>query len=135
MGKRKNLTNDIRPAEIYMTSRQYAAIKKQHPNISFEIKDKRIAKQLLDYSFIREEYIIVPEEYRLNDKVLSQYVRKSTGKYLLTIKGEYYLDYRKQYNVNYFKNEFRAWITLIIAIAGFALSVYSIYLSQLTNVK
>lgn len=88
MGKKKPII-EIHPDQIYMTSEQYKAIKKQYPGIPFEIKDRRVAKQLLNYSFIRENMKIVFEEYYLDGKVLSRPIIKSTGKYFLTSKGEY----------------------------------------------
>lgn len=62
-------------------------------------------------------------------------VIEETGKYILTTEGEYYLDYRKSKDKTHHMNEIRAWITLVIAIAGLGLSIYSIYLSQITDIK
>lgn len=126
MGKRKNSTIDIHPDQIYVTSEQYKAIKNQHPSIPFEIKDRRVAKQLLNHSFIKEEKKRVYEEYCLDDKVLSRCIEKKTGKYLLTTEGEYYLDYRKKENKHCISNEIKTWIplvTAIISILGFSYTV------------
>lgn len=60
---------------------------------------------------------------------------EETGKYILNTEGEYYLDYRKNKDKSNRMNEIRVWITFAMSIAGLGLSIYSIYLSQIVNIK
>lgn len=120
---------DIHPEEYYVTSEQYKAIKNKKRNVPFEIKDESIAQQLLMISLIKKEERRIHKEHNEDDDDWSPIIEK-TGKYILTTEGEYYLDYRKSSDKTHRMNEIRAWITLAIAIAGFGLSVYSIYLTK-----
>ena len=126
---------EIHPEKIYVTSEQYKAIKSQKHKKPFHIEDEDIANALLISSLIKKEEVMVNENAIDEDGDLPLPIYKSTGRYLLTPDGEYYIDYRKNKNRNNFKNEFRAWVTLVIAIAGLALSVYSIYLTKLAAIK
>lgn len=125
---------DIHPEEYYVTSEQYKAIKNRKSKIPFEIKDESVAQQLLMISFVKKEERRIHREHDEDDDDWSPIIEE-TGKYILTTEGKYYLDYRKSKDKTRLLNEIRAWITLAIAIAGLGLSIYSIYLSQITNIK
>lgn len=126
---------DIHPEEIYVTSEQYKAIKHRKSHKPFVIKNKKVANALIICSLIEEDEIIINEDEvdENGDYVLPRHAY--TGKYLLTPEGEYYLDYRQNENKAHFATEFRAWLTLAITLAGLVLSIYSIYLNQLSNIK
>lgn len=126
--------SDIHPDQIYVTSKQYKVIKGKKSNKPFKIKNVEIAQQLIILSLVKKEEKRKHREYKTNDEEWEP-LFEETGKYLLTPEGEYYIDYRMKQQKSHFWNEFRAWITLIIAIAGFALSVYSIYLSHFAGIK
>ncbi len=126
--------SDIHPEEYYVTVKQYKAIKNKKSDVPFEIKDKLVAQQLLMISLVKKEEKRIHREHSKDDDDWSPII-KETGKYILTTEGEYYLDYRKSKDKTHRMNEIRAWITLVIAIAGLGLSIYSIYLSQITNIK
>lgn len=126
--------SDIHPEEYYVTSKQYKAIKNKKSKVPFEIKDESVAQQLIMISLVKKEERRIHREHNENDNDWSPTI-KETGKYILTTEGEYYLDYRKSKDKTHHMNEIRAWITLAIAIAGLGLSIYSIYLNQLTNIK
>ncbi len=126
--------SDIHPEEYYVTAKQYKAIKNKKSKVPFEIKDESVAQQLLMISFVKKEERRIHREHNEDDDDWSPIVEE-TGKYILTTEGEYYLDYRKSKDKTHCMNEIRAWITLVIAIAGLGLSIYSIYLSQITNIK
>lgn len=129
-----NAITDIQPEEFYVTSEQYKAIKNKKSNVPFEIKDKAVAQQLLMISLVKKEERRIHREHYEDDDDWSPIIEE-TGKYILSTEGEYYLDYRKSKDKTHRLNEIRAWITLAIAIAGLGLSIYSIYLSQITNIK
>lgn len=126
--------SDIHPEEYYVTTKQYKAIKNRKSKVPFEIKDESVAKQLLMISLIKKEEKRIHKDHNEGYDDWSPTIEE-TGKYILTTEGEYYLDYRKSKDKTYRLNEIRAWITLVIAIAGLGLSIYSIYLSQITNIK
>lgn len=123
--------SDIHPEELYVTSEQYKAIKGKKPKTAFKIKNETIAQQLLLISLVKKEEKKI---HREEDDDWNPIIEE-TGKYILTIAGEYYLDYCKNNNKDHRLNEIRAWITLVIAIAGLGLSAFSIYLSQIANAK
>lgn len=125
---------DIHPEQIYVTSKQYNAIKYNKHNKPFKIKDESIAQQLILLSLIKKEEIRIHREHEDDEDGWNPIIEQ-TGKYLLTPEGEYYLDYRRNNDRNHLLNEIRAWVTLAIAILGLVLSVYSIYLNQIANVK
>lgn len=126
--------SDIHPEEYYVTSKQYKAIKNKKSKVPFEIKDGSVAQQLLMISLVKKEERRIHREHNEEDDDWYPII-ENTGKYILTIEGEYYLDYRKSKDKTHYMNEIRAWITLAIAVAGLGLSIYSIYLSQITNIK
>lgn len=126
--------SDIHPEDYYVTSKQYKAIKNKKSNVPFKIKDESVAQQLLMISLVTKEEKRIHRDHNEDDDDWSPIIEE-TGKYILTTEGEYYLDYRKSKDKTHRMNEIRAWITLAIAIAGLGLSIYSIYLSQITNIK
>lgn len=125
---------DIHPEKLYVTSEQYKTFKNKRPRLPFEIKNESIAQQLIIIGLIKKEEKKIHIEHK-NDSEDWGTIFEETGKYILTPEGEYYLDYRKNKDKTHRLNEIRAWITLIIAIAGFCLSVYSIYLNHIANIK
>ena len=126
--------SDIHPEEYYVTAKQYKAIKNKKSKVPFEIKDESVAQQLLMISLVKKEERRIHREHNEEDDDWYPVIEE-TGKYILTTEGEYYLDYRKSKDKTHHMNEIRAWITLVIAIAGLGLSIYSIYLSQITDIK
>ncbi len=125
---------DIHPEQLYVTSKQYKAIKNKKYNRPFKIKNEAIAQQLILISLIKKEEIRIHREHEDDEDGWCPIIEQ-TGKYLLTPEGEYYLDYRKNKDKTHLLNEIRAWVTLVIAMAGLVLSVYSIYLNQIANIK
>lgn len=85
-------------------------------------------------SLVKKEELRIHREHNDDDDDWTPIVQE-TGKYILTTEGEYYLDYCKNNDKTYRINEVRAWITLAIAMVSLGLSIYSIYLSQITNIK
>ena len=106
---------DIHPENMHLTSAQYKAIKKAKPDIPFEIKDEKIAGQLIILDLIKREEIRIHKD-RKDDDYDIEPITEETGKYLLKIEGVYYLDYIKSKNKGKFYNELKAWLTLVFVI-------------------
>lgn len=106
---------DIHPENMHLTSAQYKAIKKAKPDIPFEIKDEKIAGQLIILDLIKREEIRIHKD-RKDDDYDIEPITEETGKYLLKIEGVYYLDYIKSKNKGKFYNELKAWLTLVLVV-------------------
>lgn len=119
---------DVHPEDIYVMPRQYKAIKHAKSGKPFEIKDNQIAQQLIVLDLVKKEEVRKREILGNGEKT---FFDEETGKYLLTPDGEIYLDYKKQKSKDNFGKEFRAWATLIIALAALGLSILSLYIQYL----
>lgn len=125
---------DIHPEEMHLTSAQYKAIKNAKPDKPFEIKDEKIAGQLIMLDLIKREEIRIHKDHKDDDYDITP-ITEETGKYLLRIEGEYYIDYVKSKNKGKLYNEIKAWLTLIFVILTFILSLYSLYLDKFSVPK
>lgn len=119
---------DVHPEDIYVMPHQYKAIRHAKSGKPFEIKDNQIAQQLVVLDLVKKEEV---RKREILDNGEKTFYDEETGKYLLTPDGEIYLDYKKQKFKDNFGKEFRAWTTLIIALAALGLSILSLYIQYL----
>ena len=100
--------SDIHPNEIFLTKEEYKTLKtanKKSKDGRLYIPNKEVAqslnmKDMINYSI---------DEY-----------------HTLKIEGKYKLEYEQSKSLSRFWTEFRAWVTLCIALFAFILSIISI---------
>lgn len=108
----------------------FKSIKHKEDNQPFEISDTKMAEQLIILNVIKRDTIRIkstdPEE------CYSSY-QEPTGKYLITPEGILYRDKISNEKKSRFWTEFRAWVTLIIAISGLVLSIVSLIVNTVPS--